>query len=126
GTAGGAADRPGGAGVVPKVHRLFFAQATQLEDGSRAALRSLVTEARQGRGRIIVQGHADAEGSETDNRALAAARAEEVADYLTRRGIDEGRIEVGSASTQRPLASNETDAGRRANRRVDVFLVPGG
>jgi phosphate binding protein len=126
GTAVGAADRPGGAGVVPKVHRLFFARATQLEDGSRAALRSLVTEARRGRSRIIVQGHADAEGSEADNRALAAARAEEVADYLTRRGIEEGRIEVGSASTQRPLATNETDAGRRANRRVDVFLVPGG
>lgn len=69
------------------------------------------------------QGHADAEGEAEGNRALAAARADEVADYLVRRGIRRDRIELGSASPARPLASNETETGRQANRRVDVFLL---
>lgn len=70
--------------------------------------------------RIVVTGHTDATGRRAYNEALGLARALEVRNRLIRLGIDADRIEVRTRAASRPVATNTTDYGRAANRRVEV------
>lgn len=72
--------------------------------------------------RLTIEGHADITGSAGFNQLLSEKRAKAAATYLTRKGIDAGRlITIGYGST-RPVASNETAEGRKQNRRVELKL----
>ena len=51
-------------------------------------------------------------------------RAQAVANYLIARGVNRERIIVTGAGESRPVASNDTEAGRAENRRVEITLVP--
>jgi outer membrane protein OmpA-like peptidoglycan-associated protein len=73
---------------------------------------------------VEVAGHTDSTGSNEYNQQLSERRAASVAAYLTTRGVLRDRlIEVGMGE-ERPIADNGTDAGRQANRRVELTLVP--
>lgn len=74
---------------------------------------------------IVVTGHSDNSGTERQNLALSQARAAAVRDWMQRMGEIPGRCFVvqGLGSSQ-PIASNDSEQGRSANRRVDVRLVP--
>jgi outer membrane protein OmpA-like peptidoglycan-associated protein len=73
---------------------------------------------------VEVAGHTDSQGSGEYNQALSERRAGTVAGYLVNRGVMEMRvIKIGLGET-RPVADNETEAGRAANRRVELTLVP--
>ncbi len=72
--------------------------------------------------RVRIEGHADSTGSEELNMRLSQERAEAVKHYLITSGIQPERLETIGYSATRPLASNTTDEGRRANRRIE-FLV---
>lgn len=73
---------------------------------------------------IEVAGHTDSTGSEEYNQRLSERRAASVAAFLRTRGILPDRIiEVGMGEL-RPIASNDTEAGRQQNRRVELTLVP--
>lgn len=71
---------------------------------------------------VRVEGNTDSRGSEAYNLVLSQKRAQAVVDYLTSRGVKGGSlIAVGLGETS-PVANNDTEAGRAANRRVD-FVV---
>lgn len=71
---------------------------------------------------LLVAGHTDSVGSEAYNERLSERRAGAAADYLLTRGIPADQIrQVGLGETE-PLASNETEAGRQENRRVEVAI----
>jgi outer membrane protein OmpA-like peptidoglycan-associated protein len=73
---------------------------------------------------LKIVGHTDSRGKESANEKLSAARAESVKAYLVKHGVDAKRITTaGKASTQ-PVGDNKTEAGRAANRRVEVTAVP--
>jgi len=73
---------------------------------------------------IEVAGHTDSTGSEAYNQSLSEQRAGAVAGYLRTREVRGDRIiTVGMGETW-PIATNETTAGRQANRRVELTLVP--
>ena len=73
---------------------------------------------------IEVAGHTDSTGTDAYNQQLSERRAASVASYLTTRQVIRDRIiEVGMGET-RPIADNTTEAGRQANRRVELTLVP--
>lgn len=73
---------------------------------------------------IEVAGHTDSTGSDQYNLDLSRRRASSVASYLSTRNVLFDRIiEVGMGES-RPIATNDTDAGRQANRRVELTLVP--
>jgi len=73
---------------------------------------------------IEVAGHTDSTGSDSYNQQLSERRAASVASYLATRNVLRDRmIEVGMGE-QRPIAPNDTAAGRQANRRVELTLVP--
>ncbi len=80
-------------------------------------------------GQIILRGHSDAGGSDAANMRASQARAEKVRDWLVSKGIDRSRIRVIAFGEQNPLQPNAlpdgspNEAGRRANRRVDVEVT---
>lgn len=73
---------------------------------------------------IDVYGHTDSTGSDAYNQTLSERRATSVADYLAGRGVQPARIGTRGFGESQPIASNDTDAGRAANRRVEVKIVP--
>ncbi len=73
--------------------------------------------------KIVVSGHTDNTGNEQLNLKLSQERAEKVAQFLIEVGkIPSDRIEAVGYGKDRPVANNETTAGRAANRRVEVLI----
>ena len=77
-----------------------------------------------GQTRIEITGHTDSVGSDAANMTLSQNRANAVAGYLGSRGVANSRMIVNGAGESRPVASNDTEAGRAQNRRVEITLVP--
>lgn len=73
---------------------------------------------------IEVAGHTDSVGDASYNQTLSEQRAATVANYLATRGVMHDRMITIGAGESRPIASNNTDAGRAQNRRVEITLVP--
>jgi outer membrane protein OmpA-like peptidoglycan-associated protein len=73
-----------------------------------------------------VEGHTDNSGPDSQNAKLAEERAKAVADHLVQAGIDPDRIRVVGMGESRPIANNETDEGRAANRRVEIVVADRG
>lgn len=73
--------------------------------------------------KITITGHADNTGSDSLNMRLSQKRAERVRDLLVRKGVDRAQISVDHKGESQPVASNDTEAGRQENRRVEVRLI---
>jgi outer membrane protein OmpA-like peptidoglycan-associated protein len=73
---------------------------------------------------VEVAGHTDSVGTDAYNQTLSVQRAQSVANYLMGKGLVRDRFIVTGAGETRPIASNDTDAGRAQNRRVEITLVP--
>lgn len=71
---------------------------------------------------VLVVGHTDSVGERDYNQQLSEERAEAAADYLISEGIDLDRIVIEGRGESEPVASNETEAGRQENRRVEVAI----
>ena len=74
--------------------------------------------------RIRIEGHTDSIGSEEYNRRLSKRRAMAVRDALVQRGVDPRRIQLIGYGESRPIATNQTEAGRQLNRRVTIVIIP--
>lgn len=73
-------------------------------------------------GDIDVVGHTDSVGTEQYNQALSVRRAVAVKDYLVSQGVPAGLIDVIGMGESKPVATNDTAAGRALNRRVDIHV----
>lgn len=73
---------------------------------------------------INVVGHTDSIGSEAVNQRLSEQRASSVAQYLQSRGVASQRLQTSGYGKTRPVDTNDTEAGRANNRRVEITLVP--
>jgi outer membrane protein OmpA-like peptidoglycan-associated protein len=73
---------------------------------------------------VDVMGHTDSTGSDAYNQSLSERRASAVAGYLTSRGVQSARLATRGYGESQPKASNLDEAGRAANRRVEIRLVP--
>jgi outer membrane protein OmpA-like peptidoglycan-associated protein len=103
----------GKATLLPASHALLDEVAKMLKDNPQVEL-------------ISVEGHTDSTGSPDFNRKLSQQRAESVAKYLTSKGVKAARMEPKGFGPDRPIADNETDAGREANRRVEFNILKQG
>ena len=72
---------------------------------------------------IRIVGHTDSTGSDSVNNPLSVNRASSARDYLVSRGVDAHRIQIDGRGSREPIADNNTDAGRAANRRIEIFLA---
>ena len=73
---------------------------------------------------LDVYGHTDATGSDAYNQSLSERRATSVADYLASRGVQPVRLGTRGFGERQHIASNDTEEGRAANRRVEIKIVP--
>lgn len=71
---------------------------------------------------LLILGHTDQLGSPAYNQALSERRANSGATYLISQGVSGTRIATRGLGETEPIASNETEAGRQANRRVEVSI----
>jgi outer membrane protein OmpA-like peptidoglycan-associated protein len=72
--------------------------------------------------RIQVEGHTDSVGGDEYNQRLSEQRAGSVRDYLVQNGISINNVSALGFGKTRPVASNETSAGRQQNRRVELVV----
>jgi outer membrane protein OmpA-like peptidoglycan-associated protein len=72
--------------------------------------------------RLSIEGHTDDRGAVDMNNRLSQERSDSVLKYLTSHGIEAGRLEAHGFGPSRPIDSNETDAGRQKNRRVEFHI----
>lgn len=73
---------------------------------------------------VLIEGHTDAFGSDSANLNLSFARAESVKQYLQANINSNRQLEAIGYGETRPIANNETAAGREKNRRIDLVLRP--
>ena len=75
--------------------------------------------------RMVIEGHTDSSGAADYNRSLSERRAEAVRAFLSGRGALSGlAFETRGAGEAEPVATNETEEGRGANRRVEIIAFP--
>ena len=75
-------------------------------------------------GTVAIEGHTDATGDIDEDKDLSARRAEAVAAYLSRAGIDGRRLKAVGFGRSKPIAANDTDENRAKNRRIDFVVTP--
>ena len=72
---------------------------------------------------VTIEGHTDSVGTAEYNLSLGERRANAVRDYLINRGIAMNRMRTVSYGEERPVATNDTDAGRAMNRRAHIVQM---
>jgi general secretion pathway protein A len=73
--------------------------------------------------RISIKGFTDSTGSYTYNISVSEFRANTIKTFLVGKGVESERIKTFGLGPENPIASNETEAGRRQNRRVQIELI---
>lgn len=121
---GALVQRLGGGIVVTLPGSMMFAQESdELAAASRDNLRRLATSFEQyPNTRIMIVGHTDTEGGPDKNQSLAERRAQAIASFLEQIGVNRGRMTAIGRGDAEPIATNDTDAGRQWNRRVEVAI----
>ena len=108
----------------------FGSGQTGLSSKAKEMLDGVVDQLKASDATIIVEGHADGtpvlRGGFRSNWDLSQARANSAAKYLQSKGIDAARIEAVGMAHTKPIASQNTAAGRSMNRRAEIILLPAG
>ena len=73
---------------------------------------------------VHVVGHTDSVGRDDYNLQLSQRRAQSVVNYLVSSGVPQGRLRAEGRGEREPRDTNETEAGRQLNRRVELFVKP--
>ncbi|WLH69940.1 OmpA family protein [Pseudomonas sp. FP2309] len=105
---------------------LFATGSAQLKPGStKILIKALVDIKAQPGWLIVIAGHTDATGDPQNNLRLSHARAAAVHAWMQQMGgIPDSCFAVQGFGASQPITDNDTEAGRAANRRVDIRLVP--
>ena len=103
---------------------LFATNKADLNNNSKMELNNLANIMRQNSDvSIDIKGYTDSTGSDKINNPLSLNRAQSVANYLTQNGVPYAQLKnVQGFGSSNPVASNDTEAGRQQNRRVEVYL----
>jgi outer membrane protein OmpA-like peptidoglycan-associated protein len=72
---------------------------------------------------LRIEGHTDNVGSDASNLILSQRRADAVKAYLVHKGVDAGKLETIGYGASKPIADNDTAAGRQKNRRVELTVT---
>ncbi len=100
--------------------RINFAfGSVRLAEDSRELLREIAGQVAGCAVHIEISGHTDSSGQPAHNRMLSRQRAESVVKFLVAEGVEASRLSAVGYGDSRPIASNDTRRGRRANRRIE-------
>jgi outer membrane protein OmpA-like peptidoglycan-associated protein len=95
---------------VPEVNKLVLDQAAALLQRAPQVI-------------LKVEGHADAQGSEAENKVLSVQRAQAITSYLVQKGVDPAQLQAVGMGEDQPVEPNATPAGQFQNRRVTFEVV---
>ncbi|HEX2167517.1 MAG TPA: OmpA family protein [Longimicrobiales bacterium] len=102
---------------------LFDFDSSVVKGAARSNLADLATSLREYPDtEVLIVGHTDSQGSDSYNQGLSERRAEAAKNYLVTQGVPANRIRTEGLGESEPVASNDTDAGRAENRRVEVAI----
>ncbi len=102
---------------------LFDFDSSALRPEARQNLRDLAQSLKQyDNTDLLIVGHTDAVGSDDYNYRLSERRAEAAMVYLMELGVSRGRVTTIGKGENEPVASNDTEAGRQENRRVEIAI----
>lgn len=73
--------------------------------------------------KIEISGHTDNTGIEKENQKLSEDRANHVATYLIKNGVNDQNITFKGYGSSLPIADNDTESGKASNRRVEFKLI---
>lgn len=103
---------------------LFSSGSAQLHPGAERALEEVAGLLNEFPGRdIAVEGHTDSVGGSAYNDGLSQRRADSVASFLRSRGVEPSRVQSRGLGEGMPVASNDSESGRQANRRVEIVMA---
>ena len=103
---------------------LFDTGKASFKQGTDEVLAAMVVIFKEyPRADFAIEGHTDSVGAKSSNQALSERRANAVRDYLISNGISADRLTAAGYGEDRPIATNDTRAGRKENRRVEVVLL---
>jgi outer membrane protein OmpA-like peptidoglycan-associated protein len=101
----------------------FQPNRSALKPGATAVLDKIVVSLRGlPTADLRIVGHTDAKGAAAANDALSLDRAASTRDWLVARGMSPVRIAVAGRGARDPVASNDDEAGRAINRRVEILV----
>ena len=98
----------------------FEFDSSVLKTESYSTLDRLAKELRDNNGSVKLDGYASAEGNEAYNMNLSKDRANAVRQYLVNAGVAAAKVTAEGKGESNPVASNDTEAGRVQNRRVEI------
>lgn len=103
---------------------LFDFDKTELKPSARENIINLVANLNKNPDTdILVIGHTDSKGTDAYNQGLSERRALAVKNFAVAQGLSASRMKTQGKSYHEPIADNETEAGRAANRRVEIVIV---
>lgn len=114
-----------GSGIVVTLPEgmLFTQDSDELASASRDNLRRLASSfEKYPNTRIMIVGHSDTQGGSDRNQNLSERRAQSLAAFLEQIGVNRGRMTTLGRGDAEPIATNDTDAGRQWNRRVEIAI----
>jgi OmpA-OmpF porin, OOP family len=116
---------PAGKGSRITLNNLFFESGKwDLQAKSKTELNRLLGFMKQNKGiRVEIGGHTDDVGADASNLELSRKRAQAVVDYLTKAGIEAGRLISKGYGEGQPKAPNDSDANRALNRRIEFLIL---
>jgi len=101
----------------------FASNSSVIRSASATLLDGIARAAKACPGRLRIEGHTDNEGRDALNTTLSLRRAEAVRTALIRRGVEASRLVAEGFGAAKPVATNETEAGRARNRRIEIRAV---
>lgn len=102
---------------------MYDSDSDDFRGDAEANLRTLATSLHKyGNTQLLIVGHTDTKGSCEFNRNLSMQRADAASIYLVSQGVGGARIQTSGAGESEPVASNETDTGRRMNQRIEMAI----
>jgi outer membrane protein OmpA-like peptidoglycan-associated protein len=107
------------------LHNLFFKfRSYKLLKESQHELNRIIKIMRDNpRMKVEISGHTDNVGTRNANLKLSRKRAQSVVKYLIKRGIPEHRLSAKGYGESKPVESNESELGRKKNRRVEIEIL---
>lgn len=102
---------------------LFDVNGAALRPAAQGNLRDLVASLEDYEGTdVMVVGHTDSTGEAAYNQGLSERRADAARTFLVGAGLETDRVTAVGMGETEPIDSNDTDAGRQENRRVEVAI----
>ncbi len=115
-----------GEGIIVKFDSgiLFDVNKSQLKPAATTNIQNLATSLKNNpETTVMIIGHTDDTGSNSHNSTLSEQRAGSVKSYAISQGISSSRLVTKGKGEGEPIADNTTEAGRAANRRVEIVIT---